>query len=319
MGVSPTLQKTRLWGLDLSNTLQGAGGVGGLLSESSLVTSNPITFNTHFPTYDGNGNISEYLDSNGTVAAHFEYDPFGNTVVNTDTNNQFSYRFSTKPRDVETGLYYYGYRYYEPLTGRWPSRDPIGERGGLNLYGFVGNDGINSWDRLGLDPPGKGVNSGECCGGKPLDTALNCCINGVQVSTSEKVKVKLCRRTANIAGVGPALAATGLKHEFVSGPDGPPVGMGPVGTNGNPGPSYPGVPTELTDHTGEDQSDCKIYEVSRCEFAKLTKAGTPTGRWSPPINDCNTCARGIITDSGGPQLQPANNINIPVVYFPITP
>jgi len=45
---------------------------------------------------------------------------------------------------------YYGYRYYDPVTGRWPSRDPIGERGGVNLYGFVGNDGVNYWDNLGL-------------------------------------------------------------------------------------------------------------------------------------------------------------------------
>ena len=46
---------------------------------------------------------------------------------------------------------YYGYRYYDPQTGRWPSRDPIEEEGGVNLYGFVGNDGVNKWDVLGLD------------------------------------------------------------------------------------------------------------------------------------------------------------------------
>lgn len=45
----------------------------------------------------------------------------------------------------------YGYRYYDPTTGRWPSRDPIGERGGENLYGFVGNDGVNYFDLLGRD------------------------------------------------------------------------------------------------------------------------------------------------------------------------
>jgi RHS repeat-associated protein len=44
----------------------------------------------------------------------------------------------------------YGYRYYDPLTGRWPSRDPIGEEGGVNLYGFVGNDALNWWDVNGL-------------------------------------------------------------------------------------------------------------------------------------------------------------------------
>ena len=47
-------------------------------------------------------------------------------------------------------LVYYGYRYYDPVTGRWPSRDPIGEAGGINLYGFVVNDGVNSVDLYGL-------------------------------------------------------------------------------------------------------------------------------------------------------------------------
>jgi hypothetical protein len=47
---------------------------------------------------------------------------------------------------------YYGYRYYDPKTGRWPSRDPIEEEGGINLYGFVGNVGTNSIDVLGLNP-----------------------------------------------------------------------------------------------------------------------------------------------------------------------
>ena len=46
----------------------------------------------------------------------------------------------------------YLYRYYDPLTGRWPSRDPIEEEGGVNLYGFVWNDGVNKWDFLGQGP-----------------------------------------------------------------------------------------------------------------------------------------------------------------------
>jgi RHS repeat-associated protein len=44
----------------------------------------------------------------------------------------------------------YGYRYFDPLTGRWMSKDPFGEMGGLNLYGFVGNACIYIFDRLGL-------------------------------------------------------------------------------------------------------------------------------------------------------------------------
>jgi len=55
-----------------------------------------------------------------------------------------------KSRGLGPGVTDYGYRYYDPVTGRWPSRDPIGERGGMNLYGFVGNDGVGRIDRLGL-------------------------------------------------------------------------------------------------------------------------------------------------------------------------
>ena len=47
-------------------------------------------------------------------------------------------------------LQVYGFRYYRPETGRWASRDPIEERGGVNLYGFVGNDGVGSFDTIGL-------------------------------------------------------------------------------------------------------------------------------------------------------------------------
>lgn len=54
------------------------------------------------------------------------------------------------PTKIASGLYYYGYRYYDPVTGRWPSRDPIGERGGINLCSFVRNDGVNELDILGL-------------------------------------------------------------------------------------------------------------------------------------------------------------------------
>jgi RHS repeat-associated protein len=150
-----TLQKTRLWGTDLSGTLQGAGGVGGLL----LITDHSALITSHYPTYDGNGNISEYLTATGAIAAHYEYDAFGNTTINTDATNQFTYKFSTKPQDAESGLYYYGHRYYDPVVGRWPSRDPIGENGGRNLYGMIGNDGVNQVDLLGRDaaPIGEGI------------------------------------------------------------------------------------------------------------------------------------------------------------------
>ncbi len=123
-GLQPAaLTKTYTWGVDLSGSMKGAGGVGGLLAVTD-------SSGTHYPTYDGNGNVSEYLDTNGATVAHYEYDPFGKTTVATGSKaNDFAHRFSTKPLDVNTGLYYYGYRFYDPETGRWPSKDPIGEIG----------------------------------------------------------------------------------------------------------------------------------------------------------------------------------------------
>jgi integrase/recombinase XerD len=58
-------------------------------------------------------------------------------------------KIGSKNRRSRPRVAYYGYRYYDPKTGRWPSRDPIGEEGGFNLYGFVGNDGICGIDYLG--------------------------------------------------------------------------------------------------------------------------------------------------------------------------
>ena len=61
----------------------------------------------------------------------------------------FSFQIFTDFQRLSPGVTDYGYRYFAPNTGRWPSRDPIEERGGINLYGFVGNDGVNRWDLLG--------------------------------------------------------------------------------------------------------------------------------------------------------------------------
>jgi RHS repeat-associated protein len=58
-------------------------------------------------------------------------------------------RVCPKNRRSRPGVADYLYRHYDPVIGRWPSRDPIQERGGKNLYGFVGNDGVNKWDYLG--------------------------------------------------------------------------------------------------------------------------------------------------------------------------
>jgi len=106
---------------------------------------------SYFTCLDGNKNISDYVDSNGSVVAHYEYSPFGQiTSVTGSLKDDFEYRFSSEYFDSETDLVYYNFRYYSPQLGRWLSRDPVGERGGWNLYIFVRNNSVNFVDRLGL-------------------------------------------------------------------------------------------------------------------------------------------------------------------------
>jgi RHS repeat-associated protein len=119
------------------------GGIGGLLDLKQGGQK-------YSYLYDGKGNVTALIDSTQAVAVTYAYDPFGTPTTVTGTLNQ-PYRFSTKPYDDNTGLFYYGYRFYKPDIGRWISRDPIRERGGLNLYGFVGNDPVNNVDPLGLE------------------------------------------------------------------------------------------------------------------------------------------------------------------------
>jgi len=138
-----------VWGLDLSGSLQGAGGIGGLLCNLKSGISNSCVFYTH----DANGNVSQLVSINGSILARYEYDPYGKLIKDVSDvsvrNNPF--RFSSKYTDSETGLYYYGHRFYMSEVGRWASRDPLEEDlGGLNLYNFVEGDTINFLDMFGL-------------------------------------------------------------------------------------------------------------------------------------------------------------------------
>jgi RHS repeat-associated protein len=139
-----TQTNSYVYGLDLSSSMQGAGGIGGLLSASLNGTQ-------AFYFYDANGNVSDLAATNGTSLAHYEWDPYGNATVSSGSLASVNpFRFSTKYTDEETELLYYGFRYYSPMLGRWVSRDPLGEGGGLHTYVFVSNAPLNSYDKYGL-------------------------------------------------------------------------------------------------------------------------------------------------------------------------
>jgi RHS repeat-associated protein len=133
-----------LWGRDLSGSLQGAGGIGGLLAVSKDGA-------WYFPLFDNNGNVTAYVDESGSIVAEYAYDAFGRTIDQSGPlDGSFPHRFSTKYFDAKTGLYYYGYRFYLPELMRWLNRDPIEESSGVNLYTYIDNDSVNAADYVGL-------------------------------------------------------------------------------------------------------------------------------------------------------------------------
>jgi RHS repeat-associated protein len=85
--------------------------------------------------YDGKENVAALIDNSQNVVASYRYDTFGRLMVKSGTLTQ-PFQFSTKRYFPNLGLNDYGYRLYSPAIGRWTTRDPIGEKGGVNLYGF---------------------------------------------------------------------------------------------------------------------------------------------------------------------------------------
>lgn len=101
---------------------------------------------------DGLGSVVSITDKNKNVVQSYEYDAFGVSKPSSTFIN--AYTFTGREWDKETGLYYYRARYYDPMEGRFISKDPIGFKGGINLYGYVQNNPINLRDPSGLDPFG---------------------------------------------------------------------------------------------------------------------------------------------------------------------
>ncbi len=159
------VRRTYSWGLDVSGTLGGAGGIGGLLGvhewRSYYEPPTPQE-QDHVYIHDGSGNVVQIVDlgaadAASAISAHYEYDSFG-ARVNAGPDDYYQpFRFSTKLHDEESGLTYFGYRYYNAGLGRWLNRDPLLEEGGLNLYSYASNAPSVRIDPYGLQDEG-------CCG-----------------------------------------------------------------------------------------------------------------------------------------------------------
>jgi RHS repeat-associated protein len=140
----PILTLTR--GLDLSGSLQGAGGIGGLLAMTDGGGTN------YFYHSDGNGNVTALIDSQEIIVGRREYDGFGRTISLSGAKIGLNpFWFSTQLYDPDTDFYHFKYRVYSPNLQRWLNADPIGEEGGYNLYGFVYNNPVKWIDYLGRE------------------------------------------------------------------------------------------------------------------------------------------------------------------------
>ena len=174
-----SLQRSYLWGLDLEGLRTGqpdggaAQGVGGLVAFSAwnvpgalpkaqgATKARPAS---RFAVADANGSIAVLVDANPTdprnpVLETVEYEPFGRVLSRSradagplpaQAEPLCPFGFSSRYLDSDTGLLYFGYRYYTPDLGRWLCRDPLQEQAGPNLYAYCQNDPINQIDPLGL-------------------------------------------------------------------------------------------------------------------------------------------------------------------------
>ena len=96
------------------------------------------------------GSVRDMLDAEGKNLARYDYDPYGNFIDRPMKAPEFGY--AGMRHHAPSGLYLTQYRAYDPRTGRWLSRDPIEEAGGINLYGYVKGNPIAYRDPLGLSP-----------------------------------------------------------------------------------------------------------------------------------------------------------------------
>lgn len=145
--------------------------------------------------YDGRGNVIGLVDGAGQWVARYTYDAFGVLTQAAGELDQ-PYRFSTKAYEPETGLSDFGYRFYDAGLGRWMTRDPMVENGGLNLYAYAGGDPINR-----VDPTGELWTTvlGAAIGGL-IDFGLQMAENGGAIRCVEWGRVGL----AAVMGATPA-------------------------------------------------------------------------------------------------------------------
>ena len=142
VNASGNILRSYVWGVGIDN----------LLSFTDHTTTN-----IYYPIKDHQNTILALANESGDIVETYDYDAYGRTKVFSATGTQLTasaygnrYTFQGREVDWATGLIYFRARWYNPVVGRWLSKDPIGIAGGLNLYAFCGNNPV-----MFVDPDGR--------------------------------------------------------------------------------------------------------------------------------------------------------------------
>ena len=144
----------------------------------------------YFYTRDHLGSIREMTDSSTSVRARYDYDSYGkHNKISGDLDCDFT--FTGHFYHAASGLHLTLYRAYDAELGRWLSADPMGENGGLNLYGYVIGNPVNGWDLFGLQRCP--LSSSSTTGDVNVDTMkkLNATITAINWAIPVEMKIGL--------------------------------------------------------------------------------------------------------------------------------
>jgi len=156
------------------------------------------------------GSVREITTNSGAVAARYDYDLWGNPIKISGTFDT-EVGYTGHYHHAKSSLILTWYRAYDAEAGRWLSPDPLGEAGGLNLYGYVENDPVNRWDRLGLFGEAGAVLMGldPATGGRMIPPRSRMC----NFSTGQLLKTRdSLKRAHSLLG---RIVASGSRKEYL--------------------------------------------------------------------------------------------------------
>jgi RHS repeat-associated protein len=267
----------------------------------------------HYYFSDHLGSASVITDSSGNVQERCAYYPYGGQVYCTGSDPNH-YKFTGKERDSESNMDNFGARYFASSTGRfmtpdWAARPTavpyalFGDPQSLNLYTYVRNDPVSRADADGhlsfqfMGDDGSGLGSADVReeSGIANDAAQKKDEPQNTSTQPQPFTVTVNSRPADIPG-GQTLDKAGVDHQWITTSDGASAGMGTA--KGVPQSDAPGVKTQVVDHTGQVPTKTVTYtNVDKTAINTYLKVGTPTGRWVPGVNDCNTWVANAIHQS----------------------